>query len=88
MLLEDFTAPLADFGVSATLDGRSVTVIFDRAAVAALGAITTGPQAGLPTADAGAATRGSTLDIGADTYRVVSALPDGTGWTTLELEIA
>jgi len=41
----------------------------------------------LPSADVGSAVQGSTLVIGSATYRVTSVQPDGTGVTTLTLEL-
>jgi hypothetical protein len=87
MFTEDLAPFLADFGQVATLDGVEVRVIFDRAYVDMMGIASTAPRAGLPTADASAATQASVLEIGGATYRVVSVEPDGTGWTTLILEL-
>jgi|CXWL01.1.fsa_nt_gi hypothetical protein len=84
--VEDFAAYMADFGVPATLDGRAVRVIFGNAYEHMLDVGAREPRAGLPTTDAGAATRGSTLVLAAVTYKVRAVRPDGTGWTALALE--
>jgi hypothetical protein len=87
-LVEDFTAYLADFGQAATLDGVAVRVIFDNAYTEMFdGVATRRPTAGLPTASAAAATQASVFVTGGNTYRVTSVQPDGTGWTTLTLEL-
>lgn len=86
--VEDFTAYLADFGQAATLDGVAVLVIFDNAYREMFDGVgTRSPMAGLPTSDAAAATQASVLVSGGKTYRVTSVQPDGTGWSTLMLEL-
>ena len=87
-LVEDFTCYTADFGQAATLDGVAVRVIFDNAYRELFGGVATrSPMAGLPTAAAETATQASVFSTGGSTYRVTSVQPDGTGWTTLTLEL-
>lgn len=78
---------LSGFAVAATLDGRSVRVIFDAGYStgfdAAMGG--TAPHAMLTTADADGAAQGSTLVVGSSSYTVAAVEPDGTGVTTLRL---
>lgn len=87
--VEDYNGYLADFGVHAALDGRPVRVIFDNAYAESFGmsVSTSTPRAGLPTA-AAAPVQGSALVIGDASYRVTAVQPDGTGWTTLQLQEA
>jgi hypothetical protein len=85
---ESLAAYLGPFGQAATLDGRAVRVIFDNAYAETLGMATRMPQAQLPTADVAASGQGSTLVLASTTYRVRSHEPDGTGWSTLSLELA
>jgi hypothetical protein len=90
MFVEDFATYLADFGQVVTLNGATVTVIFDNAYGEAFDMATRVPRAGLPTASATAANAavGCAFVLGSGgTYRVTSLQPDGTGWTTLELEL-
>jgi len=85
--VESLSPFFADFATAATLDGGAVTVIFDNGYVEAYGLASRNPQAMLPSADVGSAVQGSTLVIGSATYRVTSVQPDGTGVTTLTLEL-
>jgi hypothetical protein len=89
-----FTEPIAaffdtgDFAVSATLNGVSVTGIFDNEYFEPLGNDVQGasPIFTLPTSSASSAAHGQSLVIGATTYKVRGVEPDGTGVTTLRLE--
>lgn len=85
---EPFDVYLADFGQDVTLNGAAVRVIFDNAYRELFdGVATRTPTAGLPTGAAGSASQGALLVTGGRTYRVTSVQPDGTGWTTLALEL-
>ena len=77
---------VAEFASSATLDGVSVTGIFDNQYIDTLGVASRQPMFTLPTADAAAATQASVLIVEGVTYRVRSIEPDGTGVTVLMLE--
>jgi hypothetical protein len=78
---------VAEFANSATLDGASVSGIFDNAYTDIMGIASRVPMFTLPTASASAATQASVLITGGGvTYRVTSVQPDGTGVTTLMLE--
>jgi hypothetical protein len=88
--VEDF-APFfntADFAVDATLGGVAVEGIFDADYLEPLGNVVegSGPVFTLATADATGAVHGTTLVIGATTYKVRGIEPDGTGVTLLRLE--
>jgi hypothetical protein len=80
----------ADFAVDATLGATAVRGIFDAAYSEPLGNVVEGnsPVFMLPTADSDAAgaAHGTTLVIGATTYKVRGIEPDGTGVTLLRLE--
>ena len=78
----------SDFAVDATLGGTAVTGIFDAAYLEPLGSIVegVGPVFMLSTADAASSAHGTTLVIGAATYKVRGIEPDGTGVTLLRLE--
>jgi hypothetical protein len=79
----------AGFAQAVTLAGEPVLGIFDAAYADAFDAIALrGPRLTLPTAAAGAATGGTTCVVGGVSYRVTSVQPDGTGVTTLLLELA
>lgn len=79
----------AEHATAATLDGDSVVGIFENRYVESLGAVAAAqPTYTLPTADAAAAAQGSALVIGATSYTVRNIQPDGTGVTTLELQLA
>jgi hypothetical protein len=86
--VEDFAPFLRDFGTDAVLGGAQVRGIFDNAYEQAFDMVTRMPRFELPTASAGAAAPGTTLVVGAATYRVRNVQPDGTGWTVLLLELS
>ena len=79
-----------EFAVSATLDGASVTGIFDNGytlgAVGPTGMASAAPMFRLPTASVPASPHGKSLVTGGITYRVVGHEPDGTGVSILLLE--
>lgn len=94
MFAEDLSAffdTTSGFAQNATLSGGAVVpVIFDRAYQGALGGLveSTGPQCMAKSADVSTVVQGSTLVISGTTYRAATVQPDGTGVTTLELELA
>lgn len=90
-LTDDLAAffDVAEFGVQATpATGPAITVIFDRAFVEQLGIDATMPVAIARTADVSGLVRGSVLTIAGVAYRVTSTQPDGTGITTVYLEVS
>lgn len=81
MLTEDLSLFLADFGVSATLNGSAVTSIVDTSSLVELdGVVTQAPTALLTTAQASSAAPGQTFVASSVSYKVRQALrepPDG-----------
>jgi hypothetical protein len=81
-----------EFAVTATLAGGAVSVIFDKAYLAALGgqADATEPMCLLKSSDvtAHALAFGSAITIAGTAYTVRGIHPDGTGLTSLLLELA
>lgn len=88
MIVENFPAFLADFGVPATLGAAAFTVIFDAAYADPLGIAGTEPRALCVSADVSAATLGTLININGAAYTVRDKQPDGTGMTVLLLEAA
>lgn len=89
-----FTEPIAgffntaDFAVTGTLAGVSVTGIFDNGYFEPFGEVEgRQPTFVLPTASASSVAQGQSLVIGAATYKVRGVEPDGTGVTVLRLEL-
>jgi hypothetical protein len=78
------------FGESATLNGTPLVGIYQAPFVASFGLATVDPtfrtrtQQSAPVSSA----HGKTLVCSAGTFKVRSAQPDGTGWSTLTLEAA
>ena len=93
MFVEDL-APLFDtctgFAQYATVDGQRVPVIFDDGYQAALAGLveSTGPQCLARTADVSAVVQGTAITIDGTGYTVRGVQPDGTGVTTLYLELS
>lgn len=84
----------SDFAVTATVGGVSVSVIFDRAHVEAMGGFGGGIDATQPTAllktsdvTAQSIARNTAIVIDGTTYYVQSLQPDGTGMTLLVLSL-
>ncbi len=79
-----------EFAVSATLDGASVTGIFDNGytlgTVGPTGMASSQPMFRLATASVPASPVGKSLVTGGTTYSVAEHQPDGTGVSTLMLE--
>lgn len=73
---------------AATLNGMAVTGKFSNGSVMGMNNMMLGsnPTFNLTDSDAGSAPRGKTLIVGAASYTVREAKPDGTGFTLLELE--
>lgn len=91
--IEDFF-DASEFATAATLNGVAVLGIFDRphtqaAGLGYVGAAATRPTYLLPSIHAGgSAAVGQTLVVdGQGSFVVAEARPDGTGLTTLELEL-
>jgi hypothetical protein len=78
----------ADFAVSATLGAATFSVIFDRAYVENQAIGGTQPVCVGKTADLGSATHGTAITIAGTAYTVQDNQPDGTGMTTLVLQLA
>lgn len=78
----------ADFAVSATLGASTFKVIFDRAHTEALGINNTTPVCGAKTSDVSSATRGTSITVDGTAYTVIDNQPDGTGMSTLVLQVA
>lgn len=88
---EDLAPFFADFATPATLAGQGVQGIFDAAYAlgqVGIGMASTQPTYTLPTASVVGEPVGQALVIGAVTYIVAAAEPDGTGITRLLLERA
>ncbi|HAF43432.1 MAG TPA: hypothetical protein DCK83_00420 [Gallionellaceae bacterium] len=85
---EDTAAMLADFGVTATLDGVSVEGIFDNGSTSGLSNMMLGsnPTFTCRSADAPSSKRNKTLVVGSVSYTVREIKEDGTGMSVLELE--
>jgi hypothetical protein len=94
MFAEDLSAffdTANGFAQNATLLGGAVMpVIFDNAYQGSMGGFveSTGPQCVAKTADVAALVQGSTITVNAIAYKVAIVQPDGTGLTTLQLELA
>lgn len=75
---------------AATFGGAQVPVIFDNSYAQAMAGMVEAsmPSCQAATADVAALVQGSTLTINAMSYRVTEVHPDGTGLTTLLLELA
>lgn len=91
MFTEDLTAFFTDFGVTATVGGASVQVIFDNAnqgtRVGLLGMAGTQPAITCKTADLTADPVGLTAVVGGVAYTITQHEPDGTGISLCLLEI-
>jgi hypothetical protein len=76
------------FGEAATLNGTPLVGIYQAPYVAAFGLASVDPTFRTRTTQAApvATSHGATLVCAAGTFKVRSAQPDGTGWSTLTLE--
>jgi hypothetical protein len=92
MFTEDLTAFFTDFGVTATVGGASVQVIFDNASqgtrVGLLGMAGTQPAITCKTADLAADPVGLAAVVGGVAYTITQHEPDGTGISLCLLELA
>ncbi len=91
-MVEDLSPFFADFAVTATVDGASVSAIFDNgyqaSAVGALGMASSMPTLTLPTASVPASPVGKAVVVAGISYTVAEHQPDGSGVSTLVLERA
>ena len=90
--VEDFTAffSTSDFAVTATVGGVSVVGIFDNGYAAALaGALeSSAPTFVCATANVVSAVQGTAVTVNSTNYVITTVEPDGTGVSTLVLELA
>lgn len=86
--IEDRAPFFADFGIAATLNGASVTGIFDDAYGEAFGGMVMGSGPMFRCQSSAGHAAGQALVIGATTYTVTGVEPDGTGLTVLRLDKA
>jgi endonuclease YncB( thermonuclease family) len=86
----DFRSMTKDFGMVATIGAASVRGIFDDAyQTTSNGFIeSSAPQFQCATADVASVVQGQTITVNAKNYLVTTVQPDGTGVTTLILELA
>lgn len=91
---DDRAALLADYGVTVTkADTTTFTAIFDETFIevdptgATRAVESSDPQIMARTADVSALVHGSLLTISGSSYKVIGIEPDGTGITTLILEV-
>ena len=75
-----------DFGITATLNGSSVTGIFDNGTTSAFNGLVLGTNPTFMLATSAGHARGQSLVVSGVTYTVVAVEPDGTGMTILQLE--
>ena len=91
-MVETLAPFFSDFAITATLDGASVSAIFDngyaRGDVGIAGLAGTAPALTLPTASVPASPVGKAAVVSGTTYTIVAHEPDGTGVSTLILERA
>ncbi len=92
MFVEDLSTFFADFGVPATLGGMAVVGVFDNGyslgAVGPFGIAGAQPRLSLPTTQVPANPVGQACVVGSSSYLVAEHQPDGTGMSTLILELA
>jgi hypothetical protein len=84
-------ATILAFGQTVTLNGESVTAVFDdgyRMANVGIGMSGTQPALTMLTADVEGDPVGQTVVVGDDEYTVATHEPDGTGISVLMLEAA
>jgi len=95
MATEDRTAYFADFGVTATIGGNPVPVIFDNEFLAQMDVESSNPVALAQTSDMTGVSKGTSVSIPAgdfsEAFTGTVAEPlksDGTGFTVIELKAA
>lgn len=77
------------FAVACTVDGASVSGIFDNAYLQSLGITAgTGPVLLLPAASVGSADQGDSITVAGTSYTITGLEPDGTGLVLLRLQEA
>lgn len=93
-LAADVSALMADFGQTVTLDGASVTAIFDNAFALVdaggdgPGLASSAPALTLPSASVPASPVGKAATVGATSYTVTAHHPDGAALSILILREA
>ena len=89
-LAGDFRAMCKDFGLDATIGSATVRGMFDDAYNAASNGFieSTAPQFMAATADVSTVVQGQAITVNSKNYLVTTVQPDGTGVTTLILELA
>lgn len=90
---ESLSSFFADFGVAGALSGgASVTGIFDRDSILALGGDVSATEPAFLVQSADVTARsivaGTPITIGGQAYTVLDLRPDGTGLTVLMLEVS
>jgi len=90
--IEPISSFFADFAQTVTLDGASVSAIFDNdyelAEIGSVGMSASGPALTLATADVPADPVGASAVVGSTSYIVAEHRPDGLGVSVLLLELA
>jgi hypothetical protein len=87
--VEDLSPFFADFGVSATVGGASVTGIFDAAYADELGIGGIGPTFRCKSTDVASAVAGTAVTINATSYTIAGPVEhDGTGMALIHLRDA
>lgn len=86
---EDLDAFFPDFGVDVVIGAATVRGIHDNDFLTSLGVTAgTGPVLLLPASDAASASQGSSITVAGTSYTITGVEPDGTGITTLRLDLA
>lgn len=92
MFVEDLSPFFGDLAVDATLNGAAVRGIFDAAysagEVGPMGIASTQPMLTLPTSSVPDSPVGKTAVVSGVNYLIAAHEPDGTGLSTLMLELA
>jgi hypothetical protein len=84
----DFAAMTQDFGTSATLGGSTVRGILDESPIDSFGVVGgNSPRFTVKTSDLPTDPRAVTLTVGARVFAVRDWFNDGTGISTLQLEL-
>lgn len=84
---------LPEFGVDVVLTpasgpGKSTRGLFDRGLAGGAGMDSSAPTLQVPSVDVPAGITGGTTAVAGVTYRIDRPQADGTGWTTLYLDLA
>ena len=88
--LSAFIGPDTPGSNTATLSGQAFPVLFDGPYQSAMAGLveTSAPQITCKSADVASAVQGTPITVGTTAYKVATVQPDGTGITTLVLELA